>query len=289
MTVIVGIISPGAMGSGVAARLAEHGVEVRTLLAGRSRASIARAQQAGMRNATEDQIAEADIVLSIVSPEHALELARRLQPALAAAPCKPLYVDCNAVSPATVSRIAAVIETVGCAFVDGGIIGPPPRPGARATRIYLSGPDAGRVAVLAEYGLNMPVLSGPIGVASALKMSYAGITKGFTALGAAMMLAATRGGTADLLQRELAASQPELFAWLARQVPNMYAKAHRWMPEMQEIGDFVGEQTAARELFAAAARFYGEIAADHAGSRSATKALSEFCSDPRVAGTAPVR
>jgi len=277
MSLIVAVISPGAMGSGVAARLTEHGVEVRTLLAGRSAASIARAEQAGMRDATERQIADADIVLSIVSPEHALALAERLRPALAAATRKPVYADCNAVNPATVDRIAAVIEGAGCAFVDGGIIGPPPRPGAPATRIYLSGREAERVAVLGRYGLNMPVLPGPVGLASALKMSYAGITKGFNALGAAMMLAATRGGTADLLKHELAASQPELFAWLARQVPNMYTKAHRWVPEMQEIAGFVGEQTAARQLFEAAAAFYGEIAVDHAGPQSATAALSGFC------------
>ena len=235
-----------------------------------------------MRDVTEQQLAEADIVLSIVSPGDALALAQRLRPALAAATRKPVYVDCNAVNPETVGRIAAVIGAARCPFVDGGIIGPPPRSGARATRIYLSGSDAERVAVLARYGLTMPILPAPIGAASALKMSYAGITKGFTALGAAMMLAATRAGTADLLQRELAASQPQLLAWFTRQVPNMYSKAHRWVPEMQEIAGFVGEQTAAQLLFEAAARFYDEIAADYAGRQSAINALSEFCSGEPV-------
>ena len=60
----------------------------------------------------------------------------------------------------------------------------------------------------------MPIQPGPIGAASAMKMSYAGITKGFTALGAAMMLAASRAGTAEALKAELSASQPALFGWL---------------------------------------------------------------------------
>jgi len=170
-------------------------------------------------------------------------------------------VDCNAINPATVGRIAKVIAAARCPFVDGGIIGPPPKPGAKATRIYLSGPDAERVAVLAEYGLTMPVLPGPVGVASALKMSYAGITKGLTALGAAMMLAATRGGTADFLKRELAGSQPELLAWLTRQVPNMYSKAHRWVGEMEEIAaTFAGAGLTPRILEGAADiyRFVGQ-------------------------------
>lgn len=278
MKPIVAVISPGAMGSSVAARLTERGVEVRTLLTGRSEVSIARARDARMRDATEAQIAEADIILSIVSPGDALALAERLRPALADAVRKPVYVDCNAINPATVDRIAAVIAAARCPFVDGGIIGPPPRPGAKPTRIYLSGPDAERVAVLAEYGLSMPVLPGPVGIASALKMSYAGITKGFTALGAAMMLAATHGGTADFLRHELSTSQPELLAWLTRQVPNMYEKAYRWVPEMQEIAGFVGEDPAAQQLYAAAARFYEQIAADHAGPRREVATLSEFCS-----------
>lgn len=278
MKPIVAVISPGAMGSAVTARLTDNGVEVRTLLAGRTAASVARAREARMRDATEDQIAEADIILSIVSPGDALALAERLRPALADAVRKPVYVDCNAINPGTVGRIAEVIAAARCAFVDGGIIGPPPKPGAKATRIYISGPDVERVAVLAEYGVTMPILPGPVGAASALKMSYAGITKGFTALGAAMMLAATRGGTADFLRRELAASQPELFAWLTRQVPNVYAKAHRWVPEMQEIAGFVSEDAAAQQLFRAAARFYQHIADDHAGEQRETEMLSEFCS-----------
>ena len=65
--------------------------------------------------------------------------------------------------------------------------------------------------------------------------AYAGITKGFTALGAAMMLAATRAGTAEALQAELSSSQPALFNWLTRQMPRMYSKAYRWVAEMEEM------------------------------------------------------
>jgi len=274
---IVAVIAQGTMGSGVAARLTENGAEVRTSLAGRSEASAARARAAGMRDVDEAGIAASDIVLSIIPPGEATALAERLRPALTRAARKPIYVDCNAINPATVARVAAIIGPTGCAFVDGGIIGGPPKPGSKGTRIYVSGPDAARVAALTEYGLEMPVLSGPVGAASALKMSYAGITKGFTALGAAMMLAATRGGTAADLKRELAASQPQLLGWLTRQTPNMYAKAYRWVAEMEEIAGFVGDGPAARAMFEAAARFYEAIAADHAGAGRQTATLTAFC------------
>ena len=99
------------------------------------------------------------------------------------------------------------------------------------------GPHAAGFAKLNDYGLIVRVLEGPLTAASALKMSYAGITKGFTALGAAMMLAATRGGSAEALKAELAESQPALLGYLTRQVPSMYSKAYRWVAEMDEISD----------------------------------------------------
>ena len=190
-----------------------------------------------------------------------------------------MYVDCNALNPGTVLRIARVIEETGATFVDGGIIGPPPSPGSKGTRIYLSGAAAPRVAILEQYGLDMPIQPGPIGAASAMKMSYAGITKGFTALGAAMMLAATRAGTADDLRQELRTSQPALYGWLTRQMPKMYSKAYRWVAEMEEIAQFVGEDPAGSQFFEAAARLYERIAADYEGANQETAALDAFCKD----------
>jgi 3-hydroxyisobutyrate dehydrogenase-like beta-hydroxyacid dehydrogenase len=204
---------------------------------------------------------------------------------------KPVYADCNALNPGTVLRIARVIEETGAVFVDGGIIGGPPEPGRRGTRIYLSGEAAPRVAALQQYGLEMPVQPGPIGAASAMKMSYAGITKGFTALGAAMMLAATRAGTATALKEEMLLSQPALLGWLTRQMPKMYSKAYRWVAEMEEIAAFVGEDPAARQFYEGAAALYKRIATDFAQQGQEVAALDAFClsnpdKDGSVAGSA---
>jgi len=192
----VAIIAPGNMGSGVAQRLSEHNVTVLTTLAGRSPQSAARARTVGMQDVDERQLMEADFLLSIVPPGEALALAERLVPLLAAANRKPVYADCNAVSPQTMQRIADTVVRSGASFVAAGIIGPPPKPGSSNTKFYASGPAAGELARLNDYGLIVRVLEGPLTAASALKMSYAGITKGFTALGAAMIAwerAALRG------------------------------------------------------------------------------------------------
>jgi 3-hydroxyisobutyrate dehydrogenase-like beta-hydroxyacid dehydrogenase len=277
MKPVIAVIAAGAMGSGVGQRLTENGADVITSLAGRGEASAERARAAGMRAVDDAAFADADVILSIVPPGSALALAKRLIPVLRGAARKPLYVDCNAVSPQTAQRIEAVIAATGAPFVDGGIIGGPPKPGVLGTKIYVSGPEAPRAAKLAEHGLEMRLLGSGIGEASALKMSYAGITKGFTALGAMMMLAATRGGSADALHAELADSQKPLFAWLTRQMPNMYAKAYRWVAEMEEIAAFAGEDRAAGATFDAFARLYERIAADVDGEGRETAALTAFC------------
>jgi 3-hydroxyisobutyrate dehydrogenase-like beta-hydroxyacid dehydrogenase len=276
MKPVVALIAPGNMGAAVGKRLTENGVQVLTSLAGRSDESVARAHAAGMTDASHDQIAAADLILSIVPPGDALSLAEKLAPALERGNRKPAYVDCNAVNPKTVAGIEAAIAPTACPFVDAGILGGPPKPGSPGPAFYASGTEAPRFAVLNDYGLDVRVLDGGVGAASAMKMSYAGITKGFTALGTVMMLAASRAGTADVLHRELAATQPQLLAWLTRQVPNMYSKAYRWVAEMEEIAGFVGEDEAGNQIFSGAANLYDRIADDFDAARAETGALTKF-------------
>jgi 3-hydroxyisobutyrate dehydrogenase-like beta-hydroxyacid dehydrogenase len=276
MTPTVAIIAPGNMGAGVGARLVENKVTVLTALAGRSEASAERARVAGMQAVDEAQVLEADFLLSILPPGEALTLAKRLAPRLTAANRKPVYVDCNAVSPATMIEIADVIGSTGAPFAAAGIVGPPPKPGSNNTKFYTSGPAATLFARFNDYGLIVRVLDGPLAAASALKMSYAGITKGFTALGAAMMLAASRAGAAEALKTELAESQQALLGWLTRQVPNMYPKAYRWVAELDEIAAFVGEDKDEHAMLAAAARLYERIAADYVGDKREIAALNDF-------------
>jgi L-threonate 2-dehydrogenase len=272
----VAIIAQGAMGSAVGKRLVERGLAVTTSLAGRSEASVKRARVAGMTAASDEDVARADFFLSIVPPADALSLAEKMAALIARFNRKPIYVDCNAVNPPTKTKIARVIAQCGSPFVDVGIIGAPPQQGHEGPAMYASGQDATRFAPLGSFGLDVRVIEGPIGAASALKMSYAGITKGLTALASAMLLAATREGAAEALQGELARSQPALLAWFKRSVPNMFPKAYRFVGEMEEIADFVGEDAAARQMFEAFANLYTRIATDFDGKKDETSALAKF-------------
>jgi 3-hydroxyisobutyrate dehydrogenase-like beta-hydroxyacid dehydrogenase len=276
MTPVVAVIAPGAMGAAVGKRLTEHGVKVLTSLAGRSAGSVARARDAGMIGATDAEIAASDFILSILPPGEALALVGRFAPALKASNAEPVYADCNAINPATVGQVAAAIAPTGCPFVDVGIIGAPPKGKDAGPRFYASGDAAPRFALLRQYGLDVRVLDGAPSAASALKMSYAGITKGTQAIGAAMMLAAIRAGSAEALFDELSFSQKELLAQFQQQLPQMPAKAYRWVAEMQEIAGFAADDPAARELYEGAAHFYARMAEDFAGDKKAVSRLKDF-------------
>ncbi len=265
------------MGAAVGARLVEHGVTVLTSLTGRSPETTERARTASLIHADDKEVATSDFILSIVPPGEAIGLAQRLSSVLAAGNKKPVFVECNAVSPPTAQRIAAVISPTGCAFVDAGIIGSPPQPkGNDSPRFYASGPEAKRFARLQDYGLAVRVLDGPLTAASALKMSYGGITKGCTALGASIFLAATRGGSADALFRELQESQPQLLAWFSKYVGGMYPKAYRWVAEMEEVSGFGGGNPPTRDMYAAIAQFYEHIARDLETSHADVDAIKAF-------------
>jgi 3-hydroxyisobutyrate dehydrogenase-like beta-hydroxyacid dehydrogenase len=270
------IIAPGAMGSAVARRMHERGATVRTSLAGRSAASARRAAEAGMIAVESDRdlVEGVDIVLSIVPPGEAIGLGERLLPLLAATSRKPLVIDCNAVNPTTAARIATILAPGGAAFVDGGIIGGPPKLDGPGPRFYLSGPAAGDAAMLRDYGVDIRLLDGAVGAASALKMSYAGITKGLTALGSAMMLGAAANGSAAALLEELGDSQPNLLAYLRRSVPDMYGKAYRWVAEMREIAGFLGEGAGSGQIYEGMAQLYGSIASAAAAERGPGNAVA---------------
>ena len=277
MTPVVAVIAPGMMGAAVGGRLAAHGLKVLTSLTGRSNETVKRAKAAGLAAASDEEIARSDFILSILPPGDAVALAQRFAPALTASNAKPVYVDCNAISPKTVERVSAVVSPTGSPFVDAGIIGSPPEPKeGPGPRFYASGTHAPRFATLKQYGLDVRVLEGPMSAASAMKMSYAGITKGTQALAAVMMLAATRSGSADALFAELKSSQPQMLGYMQRALSIMPPKAYRWVAEMHEIADFVSDDPAGHELYSGAAHFYEQIARDFDGDKKEVDALMAF-------------
>jgi 3-hydroxyisobutyrate dehydrogenase-like beta-hydroxyacid dehydrogenase len=251
MALTIVVIAQGEMGAAVGQRLHSRGAAVRTSLKGRSEASRTRAREAGMVPVDDDValVTGADFVLSIVPPGDAKAFAARMAPALAQLDRKPIFADCNALAPATVREVAEALAPSGCAFADMGILGAPPSPsGAGGPRLYASGPGARTALALKDYGLDIRIVEGGIGEASAVKMGYACLTKGTQAIGASMMLGAD--------------SLPDIFGYVSKQMPRMFPKAYRWVAEMEEISKFLAADPGASQMLAGAAQLYEQIAGD---------------------------
>ncbi|KIK68920.1 hypothetical protein GYMLUDRAFT_152411 [Collybiopsis luxurians FD-317 M1] len=288
----VAVIAAGAMGSAVGRRLVQSGCTVLTNLEGRSEASRRRAADSGMKDAPLLQIAnEASYVLSILPPSNAFSFAekflRESKAAVNRASVEPLvFVDCNAVNPATVKRIAALFaQSPAISFVDSGIIGGPPKDAYNPT-FYASADDSkvlDSFGELSQHGLKISLMKdgGGVGDASALKMSYAGMTKGTTALFTTMILAAhaSSPATAEALLHELGESQPEMLRRITRSVPSMVPKAYRWVGEMMEISSFVGAGEGS--IYEGIAKLYERIEESLNGDQEDIQTLEKFIEEAK--------
>jgi 3-hydroxyisobutyrate dehydrogenase-like beta-hydroxyacid dehydrogenase len=240
--VIVGLLHPGEMGAALGDALSLAGHEVLWASTGRSEATRARAH--GLRDVgtITALLDESELLLSVCPPHAALEVA------IETLGFGGLYVDANAISPATARDVAALHPR----FVDGGIVGSPPRE-AGTTRLYLSGDEAQTVADLFVGGV---VGTAIVSDASALKMTYAAWSKGAAALLLAIRDVARANGVWDDLQAEWRTSAPELPERLAAAERSAAAKGWRWIREMDEIADTFAAAGAPEGFHRAAAEVY---------------------------------
>jgi 3-hydroxyisobutyrate dehydrogenase-like beta-hydroxyacid dehydrogenase len=258
----VAILAPGDMGHAVGAVLRQGGLRVISNLAGRSPLTADRARRAGIDAVADDAtlVREADIVLSIVPPAEALGTARRVAAAMRTTGAKPLYADCNAIAPPTAREIGEIITGAGAPYVDAGIIGQPPKIGQKNTRIYASGPAASRLAALSAHGLDVRVVDGGIGAASALKMCYASMTKGLLAVMAEAFITAERLGVSAPLRAEMQMSNADTLRRAESGLPTVTYKAYRWVAEMEEIAATFADAGLTPQMFQGAAEVFQFIA-----------------------------
>lgn len=251
------ILNPGAMGVTVGAAARAGGARVLWASEGRSAATRARAEDAGLVDGGDlaSVLGACEVVLSVCPPDAAVTLAE----AVAGHGFAGLYVDCNAVAPATALAIGEVVEAAGARFVDGGLIGPPARQ-AGTTRLYLSGADAKQAAALfAGSALEAIVVDARPGAASALKMCYAAYTKGSSALLMAIRALAASHGVTPTLCAEWARSMPGLEAESEDAAAHSAAKAWRFAGEMREIAETFAAADLPAGFHLAAAEVYDRL------------------------------
>ena len=270
----VGVVSPGDMGQAIAGRIKESGLSVHTALDGRSERTRTLAREAGINDcgSMEKLVAACELVLSVINPGEALNVARQVAAAMRKTGRRIAFADLNAVSPQTARDTDRLIRDAGGMFIDGGIIGPPPRGEKDRPRIYVSGPDAYLMEGINHPNLLVRVLSERIGDASGVKMCYAAMTKGTTALAVELLVAARKLGVEQALEKELRESRNDVFEWQMKNIAVMPPKAYRWVPEMQEIAKTFGELGLTRQIFEGATDIYTMVAATPLGKESPEQA-----------------
>jgi 3-hydroxyisobutyrate dehydrogenase-like beta-hydroxyacid dehydrogenase len=255
----IGLLHPGEMGSMVGAAARANGLRVLWASDGRGGQTSARAAAAGLEDVKTlaPLVAGSQVILSVCPPHAATDLARLVM----ARSFSGIYVDGNAVSPATGREIGKIVTAAGATFVDGGIIGPPPRTRG-TTRLYLSGAEAAGIAGLFGQGpLEAIAIEGGPGAASALKMAYAAYTKGTSALLMGIRALASQAGVDKVLQEEWARSQPGVGARSESAARDNARKAWRFTGEMAEIAATFEDAGLPGGFFAAAGEIYDRLAA----------------------------
>jgi 3-hydroxyisobutyrate dehydrogenase-like beta-hydroxyacid dehydrogenase len=251
----VGILHPGEMGSAVAAAIRNSGHEVWWASESRSHLTRGRAESAGLTDAgtLANLCQTCPVIVSVCPPEFAQNMADQVL----AHGFRGTYLDANAISPAHKQQIAARMQARGIQFVDGGIIGLPPKARGQ-TWLYLSGEHADQAACCFTAGpMECEVIGSEAGKASALKMCFAAQSKGSIALLIAVMGAADHTGVLDDLRRQWTRMSPALPSegHILRAAP----KAWRWAPEMQEIATTFDAAGMPAEFHQAAAEIFQKL------------------------------
>ena len=262
VSVCIGVVSPGAMGSGLGRAWRRGGARVVATVAGRSARTVRLAEAAGLELVPDLDavVAAAQIVVSVGPPDRAVEIAGSIAASARRAGVTPLVAELNAVSPMTVSRIAAdVLAPAGIDVVDGAISGPPPKDAGR-TIMYLSGPSAGRIAGLDAPDLDARVVGDRLGQASAIKMCTASVYKGFTGLLLQALLTAQAYDCVELVLADLADVYRDIDEWAGRRLAMAASKSSRWVGEMREIAATQAAAGARPELLDAMARVWEMVA-----------------------------
>ena len=270
----VGVVSPGDMGQAIAGRLKEAGFNVYASLDGRSERTRSLARAAGLADcgSMEKLVGTCELVISVINPGEALNVARQVAAAMKKTGRSIAFADLNAVSPQTARDTDAMIREAGGQFIDGGIIGPPPRGEKDRPRIYVSGPHAYLFEQIQHPNLLIRIMSERIGDASGIKMCYAAMTKGTTALAVELLVAARKLGVEQALEKELRESRNDVFEWQMKNIAVMPPKAYRWVPEMQEIAKTFGELGMTRRIFEGATDIYEMVASTALGRENPEQA-----------------
>ncbi len=265
----VAILSPGDMGHAIGQLLRENELRVLTCLVGRSSRTRQLSEQAGITDVPNLNalVEQSDVLMSVTVSEAVPGLCEDIADAVKSTGTDLLFAECNAIAPELSKEMEGVLQSVGARYVDASIIGGPPRNGS-SPRVYASGDNASEFEQLREFGLDVRNLGPQLGRASGIKMCYAAMTKGTTALHAELLIAAEKLGLTQELMAEFIGSQPAVVSRMEGWMPTMPAKSRRWVSEMEEIEKTFEDLGLTPNIFKGVADMYRMIGATPLGDEN---------------------
>ena len=255
----IAIQSPGDMGHEIGRVLVNGGYKVVSALEGRSKRTRDLAKSGGIIDVghLENLYDDVDVILSIMRPDEALSFIKNMCELANSRKARPLLVDLNAVAPSTALKAEQISRASGLDFLDGGIIGEPPRVTEnRSPRLYVSGTRSKELIKLNQSGLDFRDLGPKCGSASGIKMAHAAVTKGLIAIAINSMVTAKVHNVQNEFLDELELLPGRLLAYFEKGLPSMCPKAYRWVGEMEEISKTHAELDLPKNLFEGAADIY---------------------------------
>lgn len=257
----IGVLHCGELGGALAGLLRESGRRVVTSGAGRSERTVLRARAAGVEllSTLGEVVDESDVVISLVHPDAALEVARSYASEARAHRRGGLFVDANSIGVSQLAAIEEVITASGAGFVDAAIHG-----GATRLRdlavVYLSGRRATELAGLFEPLLRVRVLGERAGQATQLKLLLAGTSKTLNMLFLEMSIVAEKAGVLPTFLEEYGRFYPGLQTAIERMLPTYPEHAARRTRELAAV-EKLAEATGARcRITRASAELLTEVA-----------------------------
>lgn len=268
----IGIMSIGEMGFHWAKLIKSHGVEVLTYDKDRGEVSRKRAENAGVASVASMNalVKQTELIVSIVVPSAAKKVATKVAKAALKSGRKDLlYCDANAISPMTADAIAKVLTPAGVNFVDGCIIGSAAKMG-KGTIVYLSGLHAERLRGLEAFNIPLKILGPGTNQASAFKVVYAGLTKGFQGLFCELLMGARKFGLLDEIRAQYEESFPGLLDKVSSSIVGLQIHAGRRAEEMDELKRTFNSHGLDSFMAPAAQKVLRAIAALNLGQASAS-------------------
>lgn len=237
----VGIVSPGEMGVGLAQLLIENGVDVVGTTNGRSLRTQDLSAQSDLRilNHVSEVISSADIVVSTVPPQAAVETAQHIAEQYshlrAAGRTRGLtLVDANSVAPHIATQIQAIAVSHSIEFIDATVHGIASRLATQGT-LFVSGQDGHKLCELFGDSLRTVSLGQQPGSASLMKMLLGGMSKGMIGLFLQSALLAEQSGLTESFTAELQNYYPDVASFVSRSLPTYRTHSIRRAAEMRQL------------------------------------------------------